>query len=287
MLPAGAGDAVGIDVTLGIVGTTVLDPTLPTMGETPSVGTAAAELTPRLPISVDPKGMPVRAAPPGVIGVVDAGVDDDAMLPEPEPHMPDMPAVSIPEVADIPDDADAADEIGISDVAAVAGAALPAAIPPPSKLDVDPNIPAGAVPEVAQVVPSPGIEIEPVTLVEAGLTPGDTISVEPIGIPVGPTVMPELIPSGEVAPIEGAAVTVPTWANARLHSNAEATAITRTRGFMAISLVVSRAIGSRCEPVGWRHEFRSHRILDGARENLVDLRHLRRADMPSHDVADR
>jgi hypothetical protein len=62
-----------------------------------------------------------------VVGDVDEGVDDEPMLLEPEPHIPDMPeVVDIPDVADIPDDVD------IPDVAAVAGAAVPIAIPPPS-----------------------------------------------------------------------------------------------------------------------------------------------------------
>jgi hypothetical protein len=102
------------------------------------IGTAAAELTPRLPISVDPSGMPVRATPPGVVGDVDVGVEDETMLLEPEPHVPDMPEVSsmpevvdMPDVADIPDDVDVPDVIDIPDVA-VAGAAVPIAIPPPS-----------------------------------------------------------------------------------------------------------------------------------------------------------
>jgi hypothetical protein len=37
--------------TVGTVGGTALGPTVPTTGDTVSVGTAAAELTPRLPIS--------------------------------------------------------------------------------------------------------------------------------------------------------------------------------------------------------------------------------------------
>jgi hypothetical protein len=82
-----------------------------------------------LPISVEPNGIPVRAAPPGVVGDVEVGVDDAAILLEPEPHIPDNPVVSsIPEVVDIPDVAD----IPVPDVAAVAGAAAPAAVPPPS-----------------------------------------------------------------------------------------------------------------------------------------------------------
>jgi hypothetical protein len=45
--------------TVGIVGGNELGPTVPTMGNTPVVGTAGAELTPRLPISIESKGIPV------------------------------------------------------------------------------------------------------------------------------------------------------------------------------------------------------------------------------------
>jgi len=112
------------DVIAGMVGTSGM---IPTVGDTVIVGTAAAELTPRLPISVDPIGIPVRAAPPGVVGDVEVGVDDEAMLLDPAPHIPDNPDVcSIPDVVDIPDVA------MVPDVAAVAGVAVPIAIPPPS-----------------------------------------------------------------------------------------------------------------------------------------------------------
>ena len=43
----------------------------------------------------------------------------------------------------------------------------------------------------------------PVAFVGSGLTPGDAISVEPIGIPVGETDEPDVIPSGVVAPTAG------------------------------------------------------------------------------------
>jgi len=199
----------GGDVTVGVVGT---GPTVPTVGNTPMVGTAAAELTPRLPISVDPSGIPVRAPPPGVVGDVDVGVDEEATLLEPEPHVPDMPEVSsIPEVVETPEPADIPEDVDIPmevDIPAVAGAALPTATPPPSKLEVDPNIPDGEVPRVEHDVPLGGIAIVPVTT-GAGLTPGDAISVEPNGMPVGETVEPVVMPSGEVAPMVGVGLTIP------------------------------------------------------------------------------
>jgi hypothetical protein len=136
-LPVVGNEGTSGAATTGIVGAAEMPREL-VVGSTLIVGTAAAELTPRLPISVEPSGIPVRAAPPGVVGDVEVGVEEAAMLLEPEPHIPDMPEVSsmpevvdIPDVADIPDDVDIPDVIDIPDVA-VAGAAAPIAIPPPS-----------------------------------------------------------------------------------------------------------------------------------------------------------
>ncbi len=128
------------DDTVGMVGATEVT-TLPNIGEMLTVGTAAAELTPRLPISVDPNGMAVRGLPPTVVGDIELGVDEAVTLLEPEPHIPDRPDVSNipevvdnPEVADIVEELESAGELDIppSDVAAVAGVALAAVIPPPS-----------------------------------------------------------------------------------------------------------------------------------------------------------
>jgi hypothetical protein len=193
------------DVTAGTVGATAIGPTVPTTG---IVGTAAAELTPRLPISVDPNGIPVRARPPGVTG--DVGVEDETILVEPEPHIPDMPEVSSPDVAEIADDVESSGEVDIPDVAPVAGAVVPIAIPPPSKLALDPNIDVGAVPMVEHVVPLVGMEIVPVASPGAGLTPGDAISVEPSGMPVGETDEPvAVMPSGVVIARLGVGLAIP------------------------------------------------------------------------------
>jgi hypothetical protein len=68
------------------------------------------------------------------------------MLLEPEPHIPDMPDVSIPEVVDIPGRIDICEDVDVPGIAVgsvvaavasvpvlpVAGAAVPGAVPPPS-----------------------------------------------------------------------------------------------------------------------------------------------------------
>lgn len=205
-------ETAGREVMVGIVGT---DPTAATVGDTLARGTAAAELTPRLPISKEPSGIPVRATPPDTVGAVVVGVDDEATLLEPEPHIPDIPAVSsVPEVVDTPDVPRRLAELDIPDIAALllvvalAGAPLP--IPPPSKLAVDPNIDDGEVPTVEHAVPLAvlGTEIVPVTPLGAGLSPAEVISVEPSGMPAGSTDMVD--PRGEVAPRVGVVGIAPT-----------------------------------------------------------------------------
>jgi hypothetical protein len=275
-------EAVDGNETVGIVGTV---PTVPKVGDTPIVGTAGAELTPRLPISVEPNGIPVRATPPGAVG--DVGVDDDATLLEPEPHIPDIPAVSnVPEVVDTPDVLKSPEEFDIPDdiavlpdiaplaVPAVAGAPVPTPIPipPPSKLVVDPNIVDGEVPTVEQAVPLVvlGIEIVPVTPVGAGLSPPVVISVEPSAIPVGPTDVPGPAPSGEVAPRVGVVGIVPTCAMAPLQAKSAGSTAAINENLIVIPLLkpaTSRrelsvsgastfpqaAAGFRLRPVsGWR-----------------------------------
>jgi hypothetical protein len=72
---------------------------------------------------------------------------------------------------------------------------------------VDPNIPDGDIPNVEHDVALPGIEAVPVTR-GAGLTPGDAISVEPNGIPVGGTVELVVMPRGVVVSMLGVGLTI-------------------------------------------------------------------------------
>jgi hypothetical protein len=258
------------DVIVGIVGTNALVPTVPTTGDTLIVGTAAAELTPRLPISKDPSGMPVLATPPGAVGAVEVGVDDETTLLEPEPHIPDIPAVSIiPEVADTPDvpemppDADDPDIVALPAVVAVAGAAVPIPIPPPSKLAVDPNIDDGEVPTVEHAVPLVvlGIAMVPVTPVGAGLSPAEVISVAPSGIPVGPIDVPGLAPSGEVAPRVGVVAIAPTWAMAPLEAKSARSAAAINENLMDVTPLQLASSAKRHCRDGPRHEEFSRKIF--------------------------
>jgi hypothetical protein len=271
---------------VGIVGT---NGAVPRVGNTLIVGTAAAELTPRLPISVDPNGSPVRAAPPGVVGDVDVGVDDEAILLEPEPHIPDIPEVSsVPEVVDIPDvpmmpdevdtpDVDAPDITAVPDIAALpavvalAGAPVPVPIPPPSKLAVDPNIDDGEVPTVEHAVPLVvlGIAMVPVTPVGAGLSPGEVISVEPSGIPVGSTDVPGLVPSGEVAPRVGVVAIAPTCAMALLQTKSAGRMAAINENLIDILRLKPRRSRWATMPIGFATNSLGARLLDISQSPVV------------------
>src|ERR1700739_2461049 len=90
---------------------------------------------------------------------------------------------------------------------------------------------------VEQVVPLPGIEIVPVTPVGAGLTPGDAISVEPRGMPVGGTAEPVPIPSGDVAPMVGVGLAIPvTCAIATLPTNSAGMTAATNENLMGVFL---------------------------------------------------
>jgi hypothetical protein len=153
-----------------------------------------------------------------VVGDVAVGAEDETMLLEPEPHIPDVPDVSsIPDDVDIAGDVDvpAFDGVGIPGTGrvpgstGVAGPEAPGVVPPPSYIALDPYICAGEVATVEHAVPLlvAGMEMVPTKPVGAGLTPADEISVEPNGIPVGELVEPIVMPSGEVVPIVGVGMT--------------------------------------------------------------------------------
>jgi hypothetical protein len=192
------------------------------------VGTTSNGLTPALPISTEPNGIPVRAPPPGDVG--DVAADDEALLLELVPQAPDIAA---PPANDVP---------------------APVPVPPPSKVVLEPDIPGDGLPVVKHVVPFPVIPNVPAA---AGLSPGDASSVAPMGIPVGGTGKPGAMPSDEVALIPGVGLpTPPTCANAGMQpKSAACTAITNTRRIM-ISIVraqrsgrpVSHNIGAATRP---------------------------------------
>jgi hypothetical protein len=159
------------------------------------------------------------------------GLEDAAMLLAPEPHIPVNPDVaSIPEVVDTPDVVDIADDVdGLPGIAALAGAVVVApAIPPPSYVVGDPNVPSGEVATVEHAAPllAFGTVTVPVKPLGRVLTTGDALS----GKPLGPTDSPGTIPSEEVTPSEGVAVINPACAKARLRHEDD---VTQTASIMA------------------------------------------------------
>jgi hypothetical protein len=154
-------------------------------------------LTPALPISNEPNGIPVRAAPPGVVG--DVAAADEALLPDVVPHGPDiavLPGIDAP---------------------------IPMPIPPPSNVVPVPDVADDALPVVVQ---------------GNGLSPGEASCVAPMGIPVGATDEPGVMPSGEVGPIVGVGLPIPpTCADAELQPRRIAVvAIIRKRVIVASTL---------------------------------------------------
>jgi hypothetical protein len=200
-------------VVVGSVGTVIVapKPDVPAseFGPTKVVG----GLTPGLLIWNELRGTPARAAPPGVIGVVDVV---EAVVVLSHPGVPDP-------IMEVPASGGAPDVTAPIDVPVVAAAMVPIAVPvdvgvvpvvnpPPSNAEVEPEIgvvggvmiehgdPVLTMPEVP-VVFVLGMLVPfavPYAPEPIGLTPGVVISVEPSGSPVGATVSP-VIPRGEVA----------------------------------------------------------------------------------------
>jgi hypothetical protein len=171
------------------------------LGARLGIGATIIGLTPPLPISKEPKGIPVRGAPPGVVG--DVAAKDEALLLEVAPLVPD--------IAVLP---------GI-------GAPFPIPNPPPSYVVLAPTIPDAGFPIAEPIVPGPVIPIMPLG---SGLSPGDVSSVAPRGVPVGGTDEPGPIPSGDVAPMLGVGTPIPPTCakpEPQLTSNADAVTIAK------------------------------------------------------------
>ena len=138
------------------------------------VRTSGGGLTPPTLSSVEPKGMPTRLT------------DDVDPIPD-------------------GDEADAAGAIDELPAAQVPDAVPPR--PPPSKTEIEPDVPGFAM--LVELPSAPAPEHPPAppiagTTGEApdviGLTPGDASSVAPSGIPVGATGAAGPMPSGDVMP---------------------------------------------------------------------------------------
>jgi hypothetical protein len=157
------GDAAGAVV----IGEEALDPATSGMGL--GTGLTGSGLSPELVVSTEPNGIPAGEAPPSD-GVAIA--DDEA-----------VPVVElVPQLAEL---------------AVLPGNGIPIAIPPPSKVVPELEIPDDAVAWTGHATPLPMVPGAPVG---SGLRPGDGSSVAPMAFPVGGTVVAPVIPGGEVMP---------------------------------------------------------------------------------------
>jgi hypothetical protein len=207
-----------------------------------------AVLSPPLPISTEPNGIPARETPPG--DEDDVAADDDASLLEGVPH--------VSEVAALPGN----------------GVPVPTPNPPPSKFVLELESPADALPMAEHVVSVPAIPIVPAS---AGLSPGDASSVAPRGKPIGATDEPGVTPSGEVVPIPGVGLPVPpTCAKTGLQPKSAAAMAAINARRIVISFVPTPAIG-------WARQRRASRpagrLQDGIERRMWEM-HPFHANMP-------
>jgi hypothetical protein len=216
MLPTGAIGAAGggggaiivgapTGATVGSVGTVIAAPNPDVPVSEFGAVTVVIGATPALPISSEPKGIPVRATPPAVSGAVDVAVAVVVVLPQ-GPEVPGT--VGVPDVTapiDVPIVVAVVVPIEVPTVAPI----VPFVTPPPSKTEVEPEIGVvgGAMIAHGDTVPTNPVVEVPNAPESRGLTPPVDSSVEPKGIPVGPTV-PVVVPSGEVAPMLGIVVVI-------------------------------------------------------------------------------
>jgi len=149
-------------------------------------------------------GVSTGAAPgDGSIGLMPAlpsSVEPSGMLPMPsaEPPVAEPPVVPLTKGFCVPDTV-------LPDGVELQGPDMPT-FPPPSKVELVPVIPEpltpGVTPPVTDVPFVPQVEMPAVAPRDPGLRPPGLSSVEPKGIPTGPT--GPVLPSGEVRPIPGA-----------------------------------------------------------------------------------
>jgi hypothetical protein len=180
---------------------------IPLIGGIPTVGQGTADiddgadgltertseggLRPPVPSSVEPNGIPTRPTDDGE--PIPVGDEADAAGPDTE-------LVAMP--AQVPD-------------------AVPA-VPPPSKIVVEPDVPAADVampadipavgpPRAEHALPGAALNGDKGDTPDViGLTPGDASSVAPRGIPVGATAGAGPMPSGDVMPSGDTPGDVPT-----------------------------------------------------------------------------
>jgi len=167
------------------------------IGETNIVDTGGGGLSPKLPISVEPNGIPARPA----CNVDRVGIDEPApAVPAPLVPAPPVPAPPVPAQALV----------------------APPGMPPPSNRGV----------AVCDICP-PVVE-QLMVVGGAGLVPGAVISVAPSGMPVGATGEPDPMARGDVA-LSGEVPIPPTCARVELQPRSAAARVAITNCIFMVS----------------------------------------------------
>ena len=153
-------------------------------------GIVGTPLIPAFPISVEPIGIPARLAPPGEIIEGDDGLIARLPVLEVQGEAP-VPAIAIPVAPRVP-------VVPVPGTLVVAGVLGIAAMPPPSKVPVELDVPDVALPATEHGMVLPVVVPNDDAPFGSGLTPVVPSSVAPRGIPTGATDRLVVIPSGEV-----------------------------------------------------------------------------------------
>ena len=215
----------GRPVPVGYMDPVMDDVPIPSVDDELGVGTTISGLIPALPISTEPNGIPVRTAPEGDGDAI--AEKEEGLLPELVPQIapvPALPGTVVPIAVPIPTGAPMP----------VLNSLVPTPAPPPSKTLLVPKLPVASRAMAEHVLPKPVRAIVPVG---AGESPGEASSVAPIGIPVGWTDEPGVMPSGEVALMPGVGMpTPPTCANAGVQPNSTASIVVVNARFIIVSI---------------------------------------------------
>jgi hypothetical protein len=198
-------------------------------------GIVGTPLIPAFPISVEPIGIPARLAPPGEIIEGDDGLI--ALLPvlEVQGEAP-VPAIAIPVAPPVP-------VVPVPGTLVVAGVLGIPAMPPPSKVPVELDVPDVALPATEHGMVLPVVVPNDDAPFGIGLTPLVPSSVAPIGMPAGAADRLPPLPSGEVGSMVGDE-TDDVCANAALLPSRAATIATMNQCLMVSSLLRNGSRGA-------------------------------------------
>lgn len=200
------------------------------------VGIAGTPLMPAFPISVEPIGTPARLAPPGEIIEGDDGLIALLLVLDVQGEAP-VPDVVIPVVPPVP-------MVPVPGTPVVAGVLGIPAMPPPSKVPVELDVPDVALPATEHGMVLPVVVPNDDAPFGIGLTPVVPSSVEPIGMPAGAGARLPPRPRGEVGSMPDGEVDG-ICAKAALPPKRAITIATMNKCLMVFSLLRNGSRGRR------------------------------------------